>query len=98
MLTVAALLDEVGNDLIEKKDFLHSNQIVAKTIGYFFDQRWLTKIAVLSIALIGIIPFYFFLAMLLFDGAYLIVRWFSHSKQQIPRPVKKRDPISINDY
>lgn len=80
VFTLAALFDEVGNDLIEKKGYLNSNSYLQKFVGYFFDQRWLTKVAVLAIAIIGIIPLYFFVAMLFFDGAYLIVRGISHSK------------------
>lgn len=80
VFTLAALFDEVGNDLIEKKGYLNSNSYLQKFVGYFFDQRWLTKVAVLAIAIIGIIPLYFFIAMLFFDGAYLIVRGISHSK------------------
>ena len=80
VFTLAALFDEVGNDLIEKKGFLNSNSYLQKFVGYFFDQRWLTKVVVLAIAIIGIIPLYFFVAMLFFDGAYLIVRGISHSK------------------
>jgi hypothetical protein len=96
VLTIAALFDEVGNDLIEKKEYLHSKDYLKKFIGFFFDQRWLTKVAVLSIAIIGVIPSYFFLAMILFDGAYLFVRWFSNSKQQIEKSVVEKDGISTN--
>ena len=96
VLTLAALFDEVGNDFIEKKGYLHSNSYSKKFVGFFFDQRWLTKVAVLSIAIIGIIPLYFFLAMILFDGAYLMVRWVSNSKQQIKKPVVEKDGIITN--
>jgi len=80
VFTLAALFDEVGNDYIEKHSYLNSSSIFKKIAGYFFDQRWLTKVAVLAIAIIGIIPLYFFVAMLFFDGAYLLVRGISNSK------------------
>ena len=72
-LTIAALLDEVGNDYIDKKHYLNSSLKWKKLVGYFFDQRWLTKVAILGLVFIGLFPYYFFLAMLLFDGAYVFV-------------------------
>lgn len=84
-LAAAALLDEVGNDVVDyNKKYLKRNKLLHKFLIYFFDQRWLLKIAILCIALVGIIPLYFFLAILLFDYAYLIVRWYSQSKQEKP--------------
>jgi hypothetical protein len=84
VLVAAAVLDEVGNDIIDynmenldKSNFLH------KAVIAFFDQRWVTKIAILYVALLGIFPWYFFLAMLLFDGAYLVVRMYSRSRPQV---------------
>lgn len=85
-LAAAALLDEVGNDVVDynKKYLKSKNKLLHKFLIYFFDQRWLLKIAVLCIALVGIIPLYFFLAILLFDYAYLIVHWYSQSRQEKP--------------
>jgi ABC-type multidrug transport system permease subunit len=80
-----ALLDEVGNDVIDyNKKYFNTNRLFHKFVRYFFDQRWLLKIAIFIFAILGIIPYYFFIAMLLFDGAYLIMRWFSQSKKQRP--------------
>jgi len=80
VFTVAAVLDEVGNDYIEKASYLQSKVFSKKVVGYFFDQRWMTKVAVLAVALVGFIPLYFFFAMVLFDGAYLLVRGVSDFK------------------
>ena len=90
-MTVAALLDEVGNDFIDKKKYLYSNSFCKKFVGVFFDQRWLTKVMLLGIALIGVFPLYFFLAMLLFDGAYLMVRWYSQLQPKITRKAVKKE-------
>jgi hypothetical protein len=83
ILVAAAVLDEAGNDIVDynmknldKSNFLH------KAVIAFFDQRWVTKVAILYVALLGVFPWYFFLAMLLFDGAYLVVRMYSRSKPQ----------------
>ncbi|MEM4258940.1 MAG: hypothetical protein QXL17_07315 [Candidatus Thermoplasmatota archaeon] len=83
MLVAAAVLDEVGNDVIDyNRDSLYLSRFSHKALIVFFDQRWLTKLAVLYVALLGVFPLYFFLAMLLFDGAYLVVRRYSRSRMQ----------------
>jgi hypothetical protein len=84
MLIAAAMLDEVGSDAIDYncKSF-DRNKFSHKVFIAFFDQRWLTKLAVLYVVLVGVFPWYFFVAILLFDGAYLIVRMYSHSQSRI---------------
>ena len=79
-LTLAALFDEVGNDFIDKRQYIQGNNVLKKFAGYFFDQRWLTKVVILGLSLINVIPIYFFLAMLLFDGAYILMRGYSQFK------------------
>jgi hypothetical protein len=82
-IATAAFLDEMGNDVIDKnRDYFNDSKFLHKITLYFFDQRWLTKIAVLFVVLVGIFPLYFFLAILLFDGAYLTVRLYTRSRQQ----------------
>ena len=87
-LAIAAFIDEVGSDIIDYNlgeidwdNFWH------KVAVYFFDQRWMTKLAILYVVLLGIFPLYFFLAMLLFDGAYLTIRLYSRSQQRIKKAV-----------
>jgi hypothetical protein len=84
MLIAAAVLDEVGSDAIDYncKSF-DKNRFSHKVFIAFFDQRWLTKIAVIYLILVGLFPWYFFLAMLLFDGAYLVMRMYSRSQPRI---------------
>jgi len=82
ILTLAALFDEVGNDFIDKRNYLNSNNKFSKFVGYFYDQRWLTKVVILVLAALNIIPLYFFLAMILFDGAYLTMRGYSQMKRK----------------
>jgi len=82
-LATAAFLDEMGNDVIDKnRGHFSDSKFLHKITLYFFDQRWLTKMAVLFVVLVGIFPLYFFLAILLFDGAYLTVRLYTRSRQQ----------------
>ena len=80
VLTLAALFDEVGNDFIDKRQYIDGNNVLKKFVGYFFDQRWLTKVVILGLAFANVIPIYFFLAMLLFDGAYILMRGYSQFK------------------
>lgn len=82
ILTLAALFDEIGNDFIDKRNYLNSNRMFSKFVGYFYDQRWLTKIMILVLAFLNIIPLYFFLAMILFDGFYLGMRGYSQMKRK----------------
>ncbi len=84
MLIAAAMLDEVGSDAIDYncKSF-DKNKFSHKVFIAFFDQRWLTKLAVLYVVLVGVFPWYFFVAILLFDGAYLVVRMYSRSQLRV---------------
>ena len=85
ILAFAALFDEVGNDLVDQKKINRTKTNVGnRLVASFFDQRWVLKLVVLGIALIGIIPLYFFLAILLFDGAYILVRRYSKSQKEMP--------------
>ncbi len=87
MLVAAALLDEVGNDVIEYNSKIHEEKRFShKVFISFFDQRWLTKLAILYVVFMGLFPWYFFVAMLLFDGAYLVMRMYSRSISK-PKPV-----------
>jgi hypothetical protein len=82
-IATAAFLDEMGNDIIDKnRKHFDDNNFLHKITLYFFDQRWLTKLTVLYVVLIGLFPIYFFLAILLFDGAYLTVRLYTKSRKE----------------
>jgi len=88
LLAAAAFMDEVGNDIIDRNQgVLDDEKFTHKLLVCFFDQRWFTKMAVLYIVLLGVVPLYFFLALLLFDGAYLTVRLYSRSKQHVENAV-----------
>ncbi len=82
ILAAAALLDEVGNDLVDKSSFLAGGKRWQRFVIGFFDQRWVAKVAILGLAVVSVLPWFFFVAMLLFDGAYLGVRWFSQIRQK----------------
>ena len=87
-IATAAFLDEMGNDVIDKnRDYFDDNNFLHKITLYFFDQRWLTKLTVLYVVLVGLFPLYFFLAILLFDGAYLTVRLYTKSKLEMKKAV-----------
>jgi hypothetical protein len=80
-LAIAAVLDELGNDYIDEHPQVFKNTKVTLFINYFFGQRWLLKTAILFLAVLNLIPYYFFIAMIFFDYAYLTVRYVSEFKQ-----------------
>ena len=84
LLGAAAVLDEVGNDYIDKeKEKMDQKKFVNKFVMFFFGHRWIMKIAILSLAIAGIIPFFFFIAMTLFDYAYVFMDNYARFKQGI---------------
>jgi len=88
-LATAAFLDEFGNDMVDL--YLsdpEKNSFSKKILKTFFDQRWMTKIAVLYVVLLGVFPIYFFLAIILFDLAYFTVRTYSQRQKISRKPVK----------
>jgi hypothetical protein len=94
-LAIAAVFDELGNDYIDEHPQLFTKNKLTVFIDYFFGQRWLLKTAILFLAILGLIPYYFFLAMIFFDYAYLAVCYVSEIRQgkrigfdQIPLKVK----------
>ena len=82
-LISAAIIDEVGNDIIDyNKKNLKKNRFRHQFSLYFFGRRYVMKIAILYLILFGIVELYFLLAMILFDEAYIITDLYSRSKQQ----------------
>lgn len=82
ILAVAALLDEVGNDVVYKSRYLAGGKWWQRIVIGFFDQRWVAKVAILGFVVVSVLPWFFFVAMLLFDGAYLGVRSLSEIRQK----------------
>lgn len=78
ILAAAALIDEIGNDAIDKRRRrLQQKGAAGTALLLFFDHRWTLKVAILSLAAISMIPLLFFFAMLCFDYAYLGMRHYS---------------------
>jgi hypothetical protein len=87
-LAFAALLDEFGNDFVDKrKNSLNMNKYSHKFVVLFFDQRWVLKVIILILGIVGTISLVFFLAMFSFDYAYLGVRWYSKLRKNIRVPI-----------
>ena len=83
-LSASAILDEVGNDYIDGgKENLNKEKLRDKFLIYFFGHRWVMKIAIIYLIFMGIIPFYFFIAMALFDYSYVFVGSYTKLKQGI---------------
>lgn len=84
LLAASAVLDEVGNDFIDKKkEQLNQGKLIHKFAIFFFGHRWIMKAAILYLVVISIIPFYFFIAMVLFDYAYVFMDNYARLKQGI---------------
>jgi len=82
LLSAAAVLDEVGNDYIDKKrEKLDENKFVHKFAIYFFGQRWIMKVVLLFLAIFAIVPAVFFVAMICFDYAYIAIGLYSQAKE-----------------
>ena len=82
-LISAAIIDEVGNDIIDyNKKNLKKNRFRHQFSLYFFGRRYVMKLAILYLIIFDIVELYFLLAMILFDEAYIITDLYSRSKQQ----------------
>jgi hypothetical protein len=93
-LSCAALLDEIGNDIADrKKEKMDLNKKTSKFIVSFFDQRWTLKVAILTFSIISVIPFLFFLAMLLFDYSYIGVRLYSEYRINKEQPIENLNAV-----
>lgn len=94
LLSAAAMLDEVGNDFVDKKrKKFNENKITHKFIIMFFGHRWIMKTAILYLAITGIIPLYLFFAMVFFDYSYLGVTWYSMFVKNRTTPVLLRPAV-----
>jgi hypothetical protein len=95
LLILSGIFDEIGNDFIDK----NKNRIKSKKYGSFlikfFEQRWTLKVAVFGLVVAGVFPWYFLLALLLFDYAYLSITLYSKYKQGIITTSNIRKSIPI---
>ena len=80
-LTSAAIIDEVGNDIIDYNNFKKNIRFRYRFLIYFFGRRYLMKTAIIYISLLGLFPLYFVLAFIFFDESYIIIDLYSQSRQ-----------------
>jgi hypothetical protein len=102
-LAAAALLDEVGNDTVDKyRNHFKKGNILHHFVICFFEHRWVMKVAILGIVFLNIIPLHFFLAMVLFDYAYVTMNWYSQVRKGTSngfpqfKHLKLKESISFN--
>ena len=82
-LTAAAVLDEVGHDIITyNKNILKTKLFSHQFIKYFFGRRYMVKIALIYLIILGFITAEYFIAFLAFDEAYLMIGLLSKVKQK----------------
>ncbi|MFH0955477.1 MAG: hypothetical protein V1777_05220 [Candidatus Micrarchaeota archaeon] len=67
VITVAGILDELGNDWADKQEKL------PRLIRWFFEYRFIMKLTVFSFAFLGTFPWEFFFAFLVWDIGYALV-------------------------
>jgi hypothetical protein len=79
-LTSAAIIDEVGNDIIDYNNFKKNIRFRYRFLIYFFGRRYLMKTAIIYISLLGLFPLYFVLAFIFFDESYIIIDLYSKSR------------------
>jgi hypothetical protein len=92
---IAGIVDELGNDFIDKKKtHLNKKRLYHLFAIIFFEHRWTLKVAILGMAIFGFMPWYFFVAMILFDYSYLSVGFYSDIKMGLRRPVNIRNALT----
>jgi hypothetical protein len=80
-LSAASILDEVGHDIIGYNgENFHSYRFRHQFSFYFFGRRYLMKVAIIYLVLIGLFPLESFLAFLFFDEAYIIMSIYSNTR------------------
>jgi len=83
-LAAAAILDEVGNDVIDyNKSFKKKKRFKYQFAIYFFGRRYMMKVALLYLVILNVIPIYFLIAFILFDESYIIVSLYSKSRKTV---------------
>jgi hypothetical protein len=93
-LSAAAVLDEVGHDIIGYKlKYFQDYHFRHQFSLYFFGRRYLMKVAIIFLVLIGLFPLESFLAFLFFDEAYIIFSLYSKSREKIKA---NNDKIQFN--
>jgi hypothetical protein len=84
-LTIAGVLDEVGNDYMDRHPF------IMRPIHFFFEFRFIMKLAVLVMVILGYFGFEYLLAFLGFDVAYASIALYSEK-------LKREHKFSINHF
>ena len=84
VLTIAGVLDEVGNDYVDAHPRVH------KGLHFFFEYRFVMKVVVLLLAIAGVYGYEYVLAFLGFDIAYATVGMYSEKlKRELKLNYKK---------
>ena len=80
-LAAAAVLDEIGNDVISyNSEFSNNHTFGYQFFKYFFGRRHFMKVALIYLFIVAGYPLYFFVAFLFFDEAYMMVALYSQLK------------------
>jgi len=69
-ITIAGIIDEIGNDIADKKIVFSNNYFINIFFLKFFEFRFTMKLAVLAFALMNFFSLIYFVAFILFDLGY----------------------------
>jgi hypothetical protein len=76
IISIAGVIDEVGNDFVDKNN-VYKKGFLGKLTHWFFEYRFVMKLVVLAFALLGTYPLLFFFAFFLWDIGYELVMHYS---------------------
>lgn len=83
LLTIAGVLDEVGNDVIDyNQGELKESKFGHQFIKYFFGRRYVMKAALLVLVIIGTVPILYLIAFILFDEAYIVIDMYGETRKK----------------
>jgi len=84
-LVIGGIIDETGNDLMdEKAESFTFNGAIKNFLIYFFKYRFMMKIIVVILTVVGMIPLYLFGAFILFEVWYIFVTFLSEKLKTNP--------------
>lgn len=99
ILTTAAVLDEVGNDFIDRnKNKLNRNNPFHVFGKYFLGHRWIMKTGIIFLVFMNIVPAFFIFAMIFFDYSYLGVNAYSNNKEKMTNTSSMKKIITTIGY
>jgi len=84
LLTVAGVLDEVGNDIIDyNRNDLQESRFRHQFLKYFLGRRYVMKATLFLLVIMNLVPMMYLIAFILFDEAYILVEMYGKTRMNI---------------